>query len=287
MKKTVFPGLIILFVMSAVLILTAASCRKKTEREEYESATSGLKYRAYKTLSEQLFPPAFQSYNSGVPDSLKVREEYGRLLMAYVWMCSGKTTFGFAESHIVQEQAEEAQFKLLARMLIAIGMYENGWKDLAGEEAEGAIAELDQTPDNGNLKIELTLLELLAGTYCVYSRDFDGARLHFAGFAVLSGVNWPHDLVDAMGDVESGNIQQGLKKIKAMSKDESVPEEVRKTLAEAITKVEASTGDVDSSLFWPRVISSVLYDELGKSAQPGISGFMKLMSDLKEKLSAI
>lgn len=273
-------------VFSGLLILTAfifCGCRKKTEREKYESATSTLKYKSYKLVSKEVFPTLFNTYNSNVADSLQVREEFVHLMLGYFWMCSDKTTFGFAEGNIVVEESDQDVFKSYARLMIAIGMFQNEWKDLAREESSEAVKLLSKNPEGEYVKLELTILQLLMGTYAVYSRDFEVAKFHFAGFATLSGIEWPYKLVDAMNDIEKGNTQLGLQKIKAMTTDENVPKEVRDTLKTIIDEAESKGGSVDSLLFWPRTISLILFDQLKNVGQAGWSETMKLVDDISGK----
>ena len=208
-------NLFISIIFGATLIfLSACSCGHKTEREQYEDATSGIKYSAYKTLSKEVFPPLFKTYNSKSPDSLKVQLETGRLVLGYFWMCSGKTTFGFAEGNIIKENSKDEAFKSLAKLMIAIGMYENGWKTLATEETKDATAMLEKNPEGRYVKIEIMMIQLLMGTYSVYAKDFDAAKFHMAGFGTMSGIHWPYMLVDAMADIENGDLQTGLKRSK-------------------------------------------------------------------------
>jgi hypothetical protein len=284
--KNMKKGLLLLAIVS-IFVLAGCGCHKKTEREQYESATSTLKYKSYKLVSKEVFPALFNAYNSKTPDSLKVREEFVHLLLGYFWMCSDKTTFGFAEGNIIVDKSDNDTFKSYARLMISIGMFENGWKDLAKEESAEGIKLLSKNPEGEYVKLELTVLQLVMGTYAVYSHDFEIAKFHFAGFATLTSIDWPYKLVDGMNDIEKGNTQTGLKKIKAMTTDETVPKEIRETLKTAIEEVEKKGGSVDSALFWPRVVSSVLYDELKKNAQPGMDGFMKVLDDLQKKLNDV
>jgi hypothetical protein len=281
-----FKTCMFFLAVATVAILTLNAC-KRTEREKYEHATSTLKYKAYKTLSATVFEPLFSKYNKNAPDSLQVPVEAGRLLLGYFWMCSGKTTFGFAEGNIILDDSQDNNYKSLAKLMIAIGMFENEWKELAKEESKEATSLLSKEPGGEYVKIELITIHLLLATYSIYDRDFNAAKFHLAGFANMTGIQWPYKLADGMADIENGKIQAGLKKIKALSEDESVPEEVRDILNTAIEEVEENTGDVDSLLFWPRTISLVLYDELKKAAQPGIDEFMNLIDQAREKLDVI
>ena len=271
-------------VLTLSMIIVSCGCGNKSEREQYEAATSGFKYNSYKSLSEKALLPLCTAYNNQIPDSLKVRDEIVRLLLGYFWITSGKTSYGFAEGNIILEKSDDETFKSLAHLLISVGMFENGWKDLAKEESGTAINLLSKNPEGKYVKFELTVVHLLMATFSVYNRDFESAKFHLAGFGLLTGINWPYQLADAMNDVENGDLQEGLKKIKSLSKDQSVPSQVRTSLQEAIAEVEKTTGDVDSALFWPRAISGALYGELKNASQPGIEKAMNLLDKAQESV---
>jgi hypothetical protein len=127
---------------------------------------------------------------------------------------------------------------------------------------------------------------LILGSLMMKDKKFDAARFHFAGFGQATGINWPYQLVDAIADIESGKIQQGLQKIKRMSQDPAVPVEVREILAKAISDVEKNTGgDVDSSLFWPKAILGILVDQLKDSSVEEVKALGVRMQKMRETLS--
>jgi hypothetical protein len=89
-----------------------------------------------------------------------------------------------------------------------------------------------------------------------------------------------------MADIEKGDLQMGLTKIKKMSEDPAVPAELRTILANTIANVEKKVGgEVDSSLFWPKAISGILLEQLKKSGVKEIEATAETLQKLKEKLS--
>jgi uncharacterized protein (UPF0147 family) len=70
-----------------------------------------------------------------------------------------------------------------------------------------------------------------------------------------------------------------------MTQDPAVPKELRESLAKTIAEVEKKTGDVDSALFWPRLVSSILFENVKNAANGGMEKLMDVVTDLKEKLN--
>ncbi len=125
---------------------------------------------------------------------------------------------------------------------------------------------------------------LLLGTVSIYEKNYKAARFHFAGFSVVTKIDWPYTVVDALADIAEGQLQQGLTKMKKMIRDESLPAEVRKAIAKGITKIENEAGPVDSRLFWPRLISRLAYRELKSVTSPAINSLMKVVSEVGSKV---
>src|SRR5688500_5178571 len=90
-------------IILAFLFILLSGCSPPTQREQYEEATSGLKYNAYKTASKVAILGSMEVYNHQQPDSLYIHTPYAHLLLGYFWSVSGKSTFAFAEADIVEE----------------------------------------------------------------------------------------------------------------------------------------------------------------------------------------
>ncbi len=268
-----------------LLVLISGCGGKKTERELYEEVRSSFKYKTYKTLSGSLSYDIIVAHEVGV--KAKPEDElYMRLLLGYSWAITKKDAFAFAESDIVSERSKTPSEKFLAHSINAIVMYENGWKDLAKEESALANGAVNKNPADNSVKLQVAVFHLLMGSLMIKDKNFDAARFHFAGFGQATDIHWPYQLVDAMADIEKGDVQTGLKKIKKMSQDPAVPAELRVALADLITDVEKNTGgNVDSSLFWPRAISGILLDQLKKSGNKEIEAAAGKLDQLKQKLN--
>jgi hypothetical protein len=271
-----------IYSFTAILLLLS-SCGKPTERSLYEKELTGLSYKTYKNISRLTVSPAIVAYNMTSEDSCSINPDYARLLLGYTYAVTQKTDFSFAESNIVLEDSKDEKAKALAHILLSIGMYEKEWKQIAKEEADAGMKVLDKSQDQ--VKNELLIIHLLAGTVSIYDRNFDMARFHFAGIGQITGINWPYNIVDALGNIDSGNMQKGLTSLKKLSQDPSVPKEIRSALADLIQEIEKTTGKVESPFFIPRIIGKYLINDLKNSASQEIKSLFGFKEELKEKVS--
>ncbi|WP_236675983.1 hypothetical protein [Chryseolinea lacunae] len=280
MNLTVFLTKILL----ALVVVCAMSCSgKKTEREQYEELHSGFTFTTYKVASRAAVGPAVTLYNSQAPDSIgPIDAEYAHLLLGYFWTISAKPTAAFAEADIAEESADN-DVKFLARSLRSIAMYEQGWDSLAREESQAANLQVQRSASS-NVQYEATMFYMLMGILNAYEKDFDQSKFYWAGFANQTGIHWPYTLTDAAADLHGGRVKQGLGKLKVASQDPAVPEPIRKVLGEKLQSIEEKTGDVNSSFFWPRLISAVVLDELKNSGSPQLQKFVQMVEGVKEKL---
>ncbi len=270
------------YILLSFLLLAIGCSKEKTERELYEETTSSFTYKTYKAASSTAVGPAVTLYNHELPDSITpIKTEYAHLLLGYLWTISKKPAMAFAEADLAQESTDE-DVRYLAQSLRSIAMYEQGWDTLAREESQLAKSQLRKS--KSDVQYEATVFYMLLGLAKAYEKDFNGSKFYWAGFANETGIHWPYQLTDAIADLQANRLQQGLQKLKVLSQDKAVPESLRTTLAAQIEAIEKKGGDVESPLFWPKLISSLVIDELKKSSSGQITGLLNMLEGLMKKL---
>jgi len=214
-----------------------------------------------------------------------VSEEVLRLLLGYSWVASGKPEFAIAENIIIQDmQTDDNDIKTLGHSLAAIAMYEKGWTSLAANELSKANKLLNKEPSPMDAQIKIMTFHLVMGTLCIYEENYQTSRYHFAWFNIISKIEWPYELVDAMTDIKEGFRKQGLKKIKSIIDNQYLPETVYKPIINNYSKVKNINGVADARLFWTNNNSFALYNELKNADIPGIRKVMELLGKIREKL---
>src|SRR5688572_21392113 len=204
-----------LTIIIAFLFILSTGCSKKTQQEQYEEATSGLKYKAYKNASKVAILGSTEIYNRNQPDSLVIHPPYAHMLLGYFWSVSGKNSFAFAEADIVEDigsEHKDSHTKYLAQTLRSITMYQSGWPELGYGEA---VRANNVSPDQASKgKYEAAVIYLLVGSVYVKEKNFEKAKFFWGGFAKETGIQWPYQICDAIVDFQAGKIQQGLQKAK-------------------------------------------------------------------------
>jgi hypothetical protein len=269
-------------ILPVVFLLYFSACsHEKTQRELYEDETSGLTFRAYKTASSTAVGPAVKLYNSQRTDSLPpVDPAYVHLLLGYGWTVSGKPAMAFAEADLTQEEGDTtAQY--LARSLRSIAMYEQGWDSLAHDEAKESKTLLKPS---ANASYELATFYVIMGIAQAYDKDFAQSKFYWAGFANETGIHWPYKLTDAIDDLQQNRLQSALIKLKTLSQDPDVPPALQTALAEQIKIIEEKAGDVNSKLFWPRLISALVLEQLKKSSNSELGHVVQMVERLRAKI---
>jgi len=265
------------------LLLLSCSSKKKTERELYEETISGFKYKTYKATSDAAVGPMVSTYNEQKPDSIApLNSEFAHLILGYMWTLSHKPAMAFAEADLAQESNED-DVKLLAQSLRSIVMYEQGWDTLAHEESEAAKKYAHQKPGL-EVGYELSFFYMMMGLANIYDKDFNQSKFYWAGFANETAIHWPYQLTDAIDDLQNHRLQQGLGKLKVLSQDPHVPEALRLALDEQLSKIEQQGGDVTSSLFWPKLISTVVFDQLKKTGNQQLISIIEMLEKVKDNL---
>jgi hypothetical protein len=269
----------------SMLLILGCGGKKLSEQEQYDETRDSFKYTTYKALSEGSLGLIVTGYNKTLgSDSLQLKEDYIRVLLGYYWAVSDSPSFAFAEADILSAKKDPRDIVYMASMLNSCTMYQQGWTGLAKTESDKGIALAATNGDQEKVANETMIFHLVLGTVCMQQRNYEAAKFHFAGFGQLSGVEFPYKLADIICDIQRGHIQGGLQKAKKLAKDPAVPEILRTELTAIITTVEAKGGDVDSSLFWPKAISSLIIDQMKESSNESVRKLMGLMDIVIGKL---
>lgn len=249
--------------VSLILIFILVSCGSEpTQQERYDDVISGIPYYTYKPTARASAREAVELYNEQKPDSVApLNIGYVHILIGYSLSIAGSNAFAFAEADMAEE-SPEPEIKNMAIALRAITMYEMGLDSLGRRESQSIRKNLQPNDSSAN---QLITFYVLMGVAKAYEGSLDESKFFLAGLANETGVHWPYQIMDAASDFKKGDVQQALQKVKVMSQDPAVPEELRKVLAENIEEIEKNTGDVNSPLFWPRLISKAAYAQFKKS----------------------
>ena len=282
MKSYIFTILVF-----SILLAGCSSKSLRKQRKLYKKATTGIKYKGYKTASKFVMAESMTKYNKQQPDSQQINTSYAHLLLGYFWTVSERWSFAFAEPEIVEEKNDvnnDSHARSLAQSLRVITMYQAGWHKLAALEATKVSLKVSSDQGSGR-KYEAAVIYLLMGTLYIKEKDFNKALPFLAGFSAETGIRWPHQICDAAAEFQFGNVQQGLSKIKIVSQDPTVPKPIRDELALELAKLETQAGSpVNSSLFWPSVIGKIIWQEFRSSSNPAFNEFAKFVEDVAAKL---
>jgi hypothetical protein len=271
-----------------ILFFIILSCKNINNPDQtlYENLLKNLKYISYKTLSENTIPPLVLLFNTtNHVDEPMVSEGVLRLLLGYSWVVSGKADYAIAENNIIQDMStDDKDIKILGHSLAAIAMFEKGWKTLAADESEKANKLLNKEPKPMDAQLKIMTFHLIMGSLCIYEENYQTARFHFAWFNIISKIEWPYLIVDAMTDLKENNNKQGMKKIKTLLDQKHLPDSIIKSISDNYTKAENAKGTIDEKLFWTNTNSVALYNEIKDADIPNVDKIMELLGKIREKL---
>ncbi len=276
-------------IFFTILFITACKGKQQTEAARYADVKKSLTYKTYQASSGALIKTSVVAYNLSVPDSLEMNEPMLHLFLAYNWAVVNKPTFALAETNFIEEKYPgDTSIAKVIPLIRAITLYESGLPIMAKAASEKGMKYMGLSPNATEDRQKVLLFHLLMASVCIKEKQFDAAEFHINGFALVANTPWLSTLVSGMNDIKKKDLKSGLQKIKRVSQDESVPMELRIELKSAIEQVEAKGGDVDAMLFWPKLMGSLIMDQLSKSTDRYTSSVIttvqKITSTLKDKI---
>lgn len=258
--------------LSAVLIMLVAiacvGCKSKTEAEQLADYRDSLVYSKYHFLSEKGFVLGLQAYQKSleVSGTEKLPELtpqdicVARIVMAYGALMSDKRKIALAEADIVSASQCESFNLAAASTLRSVIFQRETWPVLAATENEQAKTLLSKGSSAADTETEMIVFHLAVGLSAVQDKNFAQALIHLDAVGVLLGQPWLGKLGAATLSLQQGEVTKGVRDIKRLSEDNSVPPEVRTELVKGIALVEGKTGNVDLPGFMARALVVALWD---------------------------
>lgn len=281
--KVILPA----FMMSCLWI---TGCSKKSETEQLAEMRDSFTYSKYALLSENGLALGLKAYQEGV--TLSGQEEMpkitaqdvclARTLLAYGALISDKNTVALAESDLIDKANCDLVMRGAAGSLRAVIFHREKWPGLAAEETQKSQTLLTTSSDKETAETQLMAFHLALGTNAVMNEDYKRAQVHADALALLMKSPWLSKLAQTTIHFKKGNVTDGLRDVKRLSEDPSVPAEIRGELARGIQEIEAKTGSVDAPAFMTRVLIRGVWDiatEQTSGSLAKVSGFVKSQVD--------
>lgn len=281
--KILVSGLIV----SCFLI---SACSKKSETEQLADMRDSFTYSKYALLSENGLALGLKAYQQGVilsgeekmPEITAQDICLARTLLAYGALISDKNTVALAESDLIDKENCDLVMRGAAGSLRSVVFHREQWPGLATEEAQKSQSLLENTSDKETADTQLMVFHLALGSNAVMKDDYTRAQVHADALGLLMEAPWLGKLATATIHFKEGNVTDGVRDVKRLSEDATVPPEIRGELAKGIQEIEAKTGNVDAPGFMMRVLIRGMWDiatEKSSGSLEQISGFVKAQLD--------
>lgn len=277
------------WLLCAVMIFGALGCKKKplTEEQRYAKLQKKVKFKAYKKLSGKALPPLVAAYNfTQSKESGKVPPYLCRLVLGYTWMVNVKPPFTIAEGQLITEDRSTPRFgRALGHLALSLGLHGAGLKRLARREKDKGIDTVTTKDQREQTDQVLAIGYALLALHALRGKKLGQAVVFLRGFDTVTGIGWPVPVVQVLADVQDKKLQSALIRAKKLSRNEEVPKPIRVKLAKLVTALEKKGGPVESELFWPRLLSRVLLDEMRKS--PKIRGVFSITDKIEKRATSV
>lgn len=271
-------------IIAGSLLMTA--CSKKSETEQLADMRDSFTYSKYALLSENGLSLGLTAYQKGValsgseqmPEVTANEVCLARTLLAYGALVTDKNKIALAESDLIDKENCDAFMRGAAGSLRGVIFHREKWPGLAAEETKKSQALLATVSDKESADTQLMALHLALGSNAVMQKDYERAQVHADALALVMETPWLGKMAQATIHFKEGKITDGVRDVKRLSEDQSVPENIRAELTRGIQEIESKTGSVDAPAFMGRVLIRGVWDiatEKSSGALAQVSGFVK------------
>ncbi len=281
MKKL---NLLLPAMMAGCFLMMA--CSKKSETEQLADMRDSFTYSNYSLLSENGLALGLKAYQQGVkisgaeqmPAITQNEVCVARTLLAYGALIADKNKIALAESDLIDKENCDVFMRGAAGSLRGVIFHREKWPTLAEKETHQSQNLLASVSDKETADTQLMALHLALGSNAVMKKDYERAQIHADALALVMEAPWLGKLAQATLHFKEGKVTDGIRDVKRLSEDPSVPAEVRAELTKGIQEIEAKTGNVDAPAFMMRVLIRGVWDiatEKSSGALSQVSGFVK------------
>ena len=285
-------SLVLPALMAGCVFLTA--CSKKSETEQLADMRDSFTYSKYMLLSENGLALGLKAYQQGVklsgsekmPPITQNEVCLARTLLAYGALVANKNKIALAESDLIDKENCDTFMRGAAGSLRGVIFHREKWPGLAAEETQQSQSLLATVSNKKTADTQLMALHLALGSNAVMQKDYERAQVHADALALVMEAPWLGKLAQASIHFKEGKVTDGVRDVKRLSEDQSVPPEIRAELAKGIQEIESKTGNVDAPAFMTRVLIRGIWDvatEKSSGALSQVSGFVKSQVDDLEK----
>lgn len=266
--------------------LMFAGCSKKSETEQLADMRDSFTYSKYALLSENGLALGLKAYQQGVkisgsekmPEITQNEVCIARTLLAYGALVADKNKIALAESDLIDKENCDPFMRGAAGSLRGVIFHREKWPELAAQETKQSQTLLGTVSDKETADTQLMALHLALGSNAVMQKDYERAQVHADALGLVMEAPWLGKLAKATIHFKEGKVTDGVRDVKRLSEDETVPLEVRTELAKGIKEIESKTGNVDAPAFMGRVLIRGVWDiatEKSSGALSQVSGFVK------------
>ncbi|WP_407466263.1 hypothetical protein [Xanthomonas campestris] len=273
--------------LAVALATVLAGCGQQSEQQQLDALRSGLQYRGYRQFSEHGLPVAFAAYQRGgslldTPPEPLTADDICMLhaMLSYTALAANKLLPAIAEADLLERDCG-SQGALIATALRSMAFERKHWPQLA-QRSSDSLWKHDANPDD--TLTTLLMLHVVMAYAAIQDKRWDAAVLHADAIGLAVRAPWLGELARVGQDFAEHRLLEGLRRLKRLSENPNVPPDVRAELQALITRIEAESGDLDSSWVIARILTRFMWQAIEQNAAPATRDLMRFAEQQTSKL---
>lgn len=268
--------------ITLVLALVIAGCANKnlTEEQHYKNLRDGIKYKAYKKVSEESVGPIVDLYNKERRKEGKseAREEYIHALLGFIWTMTLKPDFAIAETNLALKQANDSKDRYIGLSAQSIAFYEKGWKKLARQQSQQAKHLVSSKQLKNAYEKERAAAYLIVGSLAIKEGDSILAQNSFQELGEITDKPWLPLIAQGASLFTAGSYSEAFRLVKGVSDDKHLSNHEKDAVAKLQAKIK-KTVDGGGKFDIGKSVSELAMDTISEKSD---ASFRKLMESLRE-----
>lgn len=201
-------------------------------------------------------------------------------MLSYTALSANKLLPAIAEADLLERDCG-SQGALIATALRSVAFERKHWPQLA-QRSSDSLWKHDANPDD--TLTTLLMLHVVMAYAAIQGKRWDAAVLHADAIGLAVRAPWLGELARVGQDFAEHRLLEGLRRLKRLSENPKVPPDVRAELQALITRIEAESGDLDSSWAIARILTRFMWQAIEQNAAPATRDLMRFAEQQTSKL---
>jgi hypothetical protein len=235
-----------ILITGLIILLSACGTSPKSEADSYNDMRDGTIFKAYQKVSIEAMKPVIKEYNKKLAEENKAQtgEAHVHATLALIWIAALQPKYALAETDYAINKAIDPRDRYALLALQSVAMHEEGWPNLAKQNAAQAKALIQANGLSNSYSNILVLVHVAGSALALSEGNIPYVASEVRELGNITNQSWLTELGGATEDVYAGAHDKAIAKLEKIKSDPNLSEQERMGVDKVLQVVKTGGKDV-------------------------------------------